>query len=103
MEVLGRKLEMELPDESRVIACRFPFPGWSPTATEGEGLDQAWAYDMNAIRKLSTHATMKWGEKHLSLCQKALFFVWAPPERYLLEDNIYKYTKLNAKYKAYNN
>lgn len=59
MEVLGRKLEMELPDESRVIACRFPFPGWSPTATEGEGLDQAWAYDMNAIRKLSTHATMK--------------------------------------------
>ncbi|XP_067270192.1 ATP synthase subunit C lysine N-methyltransferase isoform X2 [Pseudorasbora parva] len=55
MEVLGRKLEKELPDEARVIACRFPFSDWTPTATEGEGLDQAWAYDMNIIRKLSTH------------------------------------------------
>lgn len=52
MEVLGRKLEKELPDEARVIACRFPFPDWTPTATEGEGLDQIWAYDMNAIHKL---------------------------------------------------
>ncbi|NP_001107079.1 uncharacterized protein LOC567059 [Danio rerio] len=59
MEVLGRKLEKELPDEARVIACRFPFPDWTPTATEGEGLDQTWAYDMNVIRKLSTQAAMK--------------------------------------------
>ncbi|XP_016147010.1 protein FAM173B-like isoform X3 [Sinocyclocheilus grahami] len=59
MEVLGRKLEKELPDEARVIACRFPFPDWTPTATEGEGQDQTWAYDMNAIRKLSTQATMR--------------------------------------------
>lgn len=59
MEVLGRKLERELPDEARVIACRFPFPDWTPTATEGEGLDQAWAYDMNVIRKLSTQAAVK--------------------------------------------
>uniref|UniRef100_A0A673GF96 Uncharacterized protein n=1 Tax=Sinocyclocheilus rhinocerous TaxID=307959 RepID=A0A673GF96_9TELE len=54
MEVLGRKLENELPDETRVITCRFPFPDWTPTATEGEGLDQTWAYDMDAIWKLST-------------------------------------------------
>lgn len=59
MEVLARKLERELPDEARVIACRFPIPDWTPTATEGEGLDQAWAYDMNAIRKLSTHTVMR--------------------------------------------
>uniref|UniRef100_A0A672L2N2 Protein FAM173B-like n=1 Tax=Sinocyclocheilus grahami TaxID=75366 RepID=A0A672L2N2_SINGR len=56
MEVLGRKLENELPDETRVIACRFPFPDWTPTATEDEGLDQTWAYDMDAIRKLSTQS-----------------------------------------------
>nr|XP_055024496.1 ATP synthase subunit C lysine N-methyltransferase isoform X1 [Misgurnus anguillicaudatus] len=59
MEVLGRKLETELPDEARVIACRFPFPDWIPTATEGEGLDQTWAYDMNVIRKLSSQAATK--------------------------------------------
>ncbi|TRY88895.1 hypothetical protein DNTS_021989 [Danionella cerebrum] len=52
MEVLGRKLEKELPDEARVIACRFPIPDWTPTATEGKGLDQTWAYDMNLIRKI---------------------------------------------------
>ncbi|XP_026125060.1 protein N-lysine methyltransferase FAM173A isoform X2 [Carassius auratus] len=52
MEVLGRKLEKELPDEARVIACRFPFPDWTPTATEGEGLDQTWAYDIKDIHKL---------------------------------------------------
>lgn len=84
MEVLAVKLEKELPDEARVIACRFPFPDWTPTATEGDGLEQAWAYDMNAIRKLSTHTIMRWGEKHLSLCQKDLFCVWAPSESYLL-------------------
>ncbi len=70
MEVLGRKLEKELPDEARVIACRFPFPDWTPTATEGEGLDQTWAYDMNAIWKLSTQATMKW--KSIFPCVKNL-------------------------------
>ncbi|XP_056585842.1 ATP synthase subunit C lysine N-methyltransferase isoform X5 [Triplophysa dalaica] len=59
MEVLGRKLEMELSDEARVIACRFPFPDWTPTAIEGEGLDQTWAYDMRTIQKLSSQPATK--------------------------------------------
>ncbi|KAI7798057.1 ATP synthase subunit C lysine N-methyltransferase isoform X2 [Triplophysa rosa] len=59
MEVLGRKLEMELPDEARVIACRFPFPDWTPAAIEGEGLDQTWAYDMRTVRKLSSQPATK--------------------------------------------
>ncbi|KAL6459148.1 hypothetical protein MHYP_G00326200 [Metynnis hypsauchen] len=54
MEVLGRKLEEELGDDARVIACRFPFPDWPATASEGQGLDQSWAYDMANVRQPST-------------------------------------------------
>ncbi|KAI4899513.1 hypothetical protein NFI96_011510 [Prochilodus magdalenae] len=54
MEVLGRKLEEELEDDARVIACRFPFSDWPAAASEGKGLDQAWAYDMADVRKSST-------------------------------------------------
>ncbi|XP_041957924.1 ATP synthase subunit C lysine N-methyltransferase isoform X3 [Alosa sapidissima] len=50
MDVLGEKLLKELPDEARVVACRFPFPHWPCSASEGQGLDQAWAYDMGAVR-----------------------------------------------------
>lgn len=50
MDVLGQKLLKELPDEARVVACRFPFPQWPCSASEGQGLDQAWAYDMAAVR-----------------------------------------------------
>ncbi|XP_051524550.1 ATP synthase subunit C lysine N-methyltransferase-like [Myxocyprinus asiaticus] len=59
MEVLGKKLERELPDEACVIACRFPFPNWTHTVTEGEGLDQTWAYNMSTVRKLSTQAIIR--------------------------------------------
>ncbi|XP_046726207.1 ATP synthase subunit C lysine N-methyltransferase isoform X1 [Silurus meridionalis] len=52
MEVLGRKLEQELAHDARVIACRFPFPHWHASASEGQGIDQAWAYDMATVRKL---------------------------------------------------
>ncbi|XP_060786884.1 ATP synthase subunit C lysine N-methyltransferase isoform X1 [Neoarius graeffei] len=51
MEVLGRKLEQELAHDARVIACRFPFPRWHASASEGQGLDQAWAYDMATVHK----------------------------------------------------
>lgn len=54
MEVLGRKLEQELAHDARVIACRFPFPHWRASASEGQGLDQAWAYDMATVRKPPT-------------------------------------------------
>ncbi|XP_007229177.3 ATP synthase subunit C lysine N-methyltransferase isoform X3 [Astyanax mexicanus] len=54
MEVLAKKLEKELGDDTRVIACRYPFPDWPVAETEGRGLDQAWAYDMTSVCKPST-------------------------------------------------
>ncbi|KAL4630164.1 protein FAM173B-like isoform X1 [Arapaima gigas] len=51
MEELEEKLVRELPDDCRVVACRFPFPGWPSTSSEGSGLDQVWAYDMTNVRK----------------------------------------------------
>ncbi|XP_048859813.1 adenine nucleotide translocase lysine N-methyltransferase isoform X3 [Brienomyrus brachyistius] len=53
MEELGEKLIKELPRESQVIACRFPFPTWPSASTEGSGLDQVWAYDIDSIRRLA--------------------------------------------------
>ncbi|KAM8960855.1 ATP synthase subunit C lysine N-methyltransferase-like [Pelodytes ibericus] len=51
METLEEKLSAELPNDAWVITCRFPFPHWKPTCTEGFGLDQAWAYDMTVVKK----------------------------------------------------
>ncbi|XP_019733570.1 protein FAM173A [Hippocampus comes] len=50
MEVLGEKLLKELPDDARVIACRYPFPGWPHQSTLGSGLNQTWAYDIGVVR-----------------------------------------------------
>lgn len=50
MEVLGEKLIKELPDDARVIACRFPIPNWPPQSSVGSGLDQAFAYDISSAR-----------------------------------------------------
>ncbi|XP_041488093.1 ATP synthase subunit C lysine N-methyltransferase isoform X1 [Microtus oregoni] len=47
---LERKLELELEDGARVIACRFPFPHWTPDHTAGEGIDTVWAYDVDSFR-----------------------------------------------------
>ncbi|XP_051786142.1 ATP synthase subunit C lysine N-methyltransferase isoform X2 [Erpetoichthys calabaricus] len=51
MEPLEVKLMTELSDHARVIVCRFPFPHWPPTCTEGKGLEQVWAYDVHTFRK----------------------------------------------------
>ncbi|XP_032325830.1 ATP synthase subunit C lysine N-methyltransferase isoform X1 [Camelus ferus] len=50
MPQLERKLELELQDHARVIACRFPFPHWSPAQVTGEGGDTVWAYDASSFR-----------------------------------------------------
>ncbi|KAM6121758.1 adenine nucleotide translocase lysine N-methyltransferase [Phoenicopterus ruber ruber] len=50
---LAAKLLAELPDEARVVAGRFPFPSWTPTSTLGQGLEQAWAYDMKEVRRVA--------------------------------------------------
>ncbi|XP_024434360.2 ATP synthase subunit C lysine N-methyltransferase isoform X1 [Desmodus rotundus] len=47
---LEKKLELELQDDARVIACRFPFPHWTPDQVTGEGIDTVWAYDMSTFR-----------------------------------------------------
>nr|AAI55021.1 hypothetical protein LOC548777 [Xenopus tropicalis] len=55
MPQLEKKLQMELQDAARVIACRFPFPNWVPDHTFGEGVDTIWTYDLdvNAFKKVS--------------------------------------------------
>nr|XP_044995215.1 ATP synthase subunit C lysine N-methyltransferase isoform X2 [Jaculus jaculus] len=49
---LEKKLEEELENGTRVIACRFPFPHWTPDHVTGQGIDTVWAYDMSASRDL---------------------------------------------------
>ncbi|XP_029796943.1 ATP synthase subunit C lysine N-methyltransferase isoform X3 [Suricata suricatta] len=50
MPHLEEKLELELKDDARVIACRFPFPRWTPDRVTGEGADTVWAYDLSTLR-----------------------------------------------------
>ncbi|XP_070605169.1 ATP synthase subunit C lysine N-methyltransferase isoform X2 [Erythrolamprus reginae] len=47
---LEKKLGDELLRDSRVIACRFPFPHWRPNHSFGEGIDTVWAYDSSSFR-----------------------------------------------------
>ena len=64
---LEKKLELELEDGARVIACRFPFPRWTPDHTTGEGIDTVWAYDMSAQRGRGGRPNQEWvGQKNLS-------------------------------------
>ncbi|KAM8813677.1 ATP synthase subunit C lysine N-methyltransferase isoform 2-T2 [Rhynchonycteris naso] len=50
MPQLETKLELELEGDARVIACRFPFPNWTPAQVTGEGIDTVWAYDRRTFR-----------------------------------------------------
>ncbi|GAA6223170.1 protein FAM173A [Lates japonicus] len=50
MGVLGEKLLKELPDDARVIACRFPFPNWPHQSSVGSGLDETFSYDIGTVR-----------------------------------------------------
>ncbi|NP_001086333.1 adenine nucleotide translocase lysine methyltransferase L homeolog [Xenopus laevis] len=51
LSLLESKLLAELPDEARVVAGRFPLPTWTPSAVIGEGIDRAWAYDIQSVRE----------------------------------------------------
>jgi hypothetical protein len=44
MPKLEVKLANELYSDVHVVACRFPFPTWTPDATLGTGLDTVWLY-----------------------------------------------------------
>ncbi|KAM4635126.1 adenine nucleotide translocase lysine N-methyltransferase [Polymixia lowei] len=51
LSLLQEKLQAELPDDALVVAGRFPFLHWTPCRTEGHGVDQTWAYSMQAQRQ----------------------------------------------------
>ncbi|NXO03500.1 F173B methyltransferase, partial [Rhinopomastus cyanomelas] len=54
MSQLEKKLEEELECNARIVACRFPFPGWIPDHTAGEGIDTVWAYDLKHLKEHET-------------------------------------------------
>ncbi|XP_078543747.1 ATP synthase subunit C lysine N-methyltransferase isoform X1 [Lissotriton helveticus] len=49
MPQLERKLQRELQENARVIACRFPFPHWVPDHVTGEGIDTVWTYESGSF------------------------------------------------------
>ncbi|XP_077348095.1 ATP synthase subunit C lysine N-methyltransferase isoform X5 [Lithobates pipiens] len=51
MPQLEKKLQSELGESARVVACRFPFPHWVPDHVFGQGADTVWVYDLVAINK----------------------------------------------------
>ena len=44
MPELEAKLTRELGPGSRVVACRFRFPTWTPVQEIGSGVDTVWTY-----------------------------------------------------------
>ncbi|KAI7809436.1 ATP synthase subunit C lysine N-methyltransferase [Triplophysa rosa] len=52
MEQLEIKLQTELHSSAKVVACRFPFPTWSPDDIAGEGIDTVWIYDAKTFKTL---------------------------------------------------
>ncbi|XP_069469832.1 ATP synthase subunit C lysine N-methyltransferase [Ambystoma mexicanum] len=57
MPQLERKLQKELQDDARVIACRFPFPHWVPDHTAGEGVDTVWTYESGSFLRQDRKCT----------------------------------------------
>ncbi|XP_069066657.1 adenine nucleotide translocase lysine N-methyltransferase [Pleurodeles waltl] len=49
--LLESKLLAELPDGARVVTGRFPLPTWVPSSILGDGVDRAWAYDIQTVRQ----------------------------------------------------
>ncbi|XP_060757501.1 adenine nucleotide translocase lysine N-methyltransferase [Neoarius graeffei] len=51
LTLLQKKLLAELPEDAMIVAGRFPFPDWTPCRIEGDSVDRAWAYHVQALRK----------------------------------------------------
>lgn len=51
LELLEKKMLVELPGDARVVTGRFPLPTWVPSDIIGEGIDRAWAYDIKTVRQ----------------------------------------------------
>ncbi|XP_038056671.1 ATP synthase subunit C lysine N-methyltransferase-like [Patiria miniata] len=52
MPKLQDKLSEELPENGVVVACRFPFPDWTPVESIDEGVDTVWCYHKNQLGHL---------------------------------------------------
>ncbi|XP_077085807.1 ATP synthase subunit C lysine N-methyltransferase isoform X1 [Siphateles boraxobius] len=50
MEQLEVKLQTELQSSAKVVACRFPFPTWTPDEVAGEGIDTVWVYNAKTFK-----------------------------------------------------
>ncbi|XP_062898408.1 ATP synthase subunit C lysine N-methyltransferase-like isoform X2 [Mobula hypostoma] len=59
MESLEKKLQKELKNDARVVACRFPFPSWIAEHESGKGIDAAWLYNAKSFK-----TTAKEGNQH---------------------------------------
>lgn len=44
MGQLGEKLQTEMKKDANIVACRFPFPKWTPVKELGDGIDTVWLY-----------------------------------------------------------
>lgn len=51
LPLLQKKLLAELPEDAMIVSGRFPFPDWTPCKIEGDGVDRAWAYHIQALIK----------------------------------------------------
>lgn len=45
MKDLEKKVEVEVEQNSKIVACRFPLPNWKPSLTIGDGVDTVWVYN----------------------------------------------------------
>ncbi|XP_059828508.1 ATP synthase subunit C lysine N-methyltransferase-like isoform X1 [Hypanus sabinus] len=59
MESLEKKLQNELKNDAKVVACRFPFPSWIAEHESGKGIDAAWLYNAKSFK-----TTAKEGNQH---------------------------------------
>jgi len=51
MDELSVKLEEDMKENSRVIACRFEIPRWTPVEEIQDGVDSAWLYTKESFQR----------------------------------------------------
>lgn len=71
MPQLEKKLQRELGESARVVACRFPFPHWVPDHKFGKGVDTVWVYNLVTLNRTelnhSTETKSKYKLKDITL------------------------------------
>lgn len=58
MNELSEKLEHDMNDNTRVIACRFEVPRWKPVAEIQDGIDSAWLYTRESFSKVNSETSI---------------------------------------------